>query len=61
MQGRVACQDLVGVQMGPGLSKGEMLLEEQDPSMDLQAGRGVWRRRGWELFCEGRARGRIWP
>lgn len=40
MQGRVACQDLVGVQMGPGLSKGEMLLEEKAPSLDCQAGQG---------------------
>lgn len=31
---------LLGHAMGPGLSEGDLLLEEQEPSLDGQAGRG---------------------
>lgn len=46
------------MQMGPGLSEGDLLLEEHPPWMGRQD-RGLWRKRGWEDFCEGRGGGRV--
>lgn len=50
-------QGLVALQGGPDLGEGELLLEEQEPSLGGQAGQGSVGRRGWEGFCEHRAPG----
>lgn len=46
------------MQMGPGLSEGDLLLEEHPSWMDRQD-RGLWWKKGGELFCEGRAGGQV--
>lgn len=47
--GRVACQDLEGMQWA-------LVYVSKNPGWPDWLGRGLGRKRGWELFCKDRAR-----
>lgn len=47
------------MQMGPGLSEGDLLWEEH-PSWMGRQDRGLRWKKGWELFSEGRTGGQVY-